>query len=95
MSGNTITILGAGNCTVTASQNGNGNYNSAIPVSRSFNVLGPQDIEADVLNRLKALRQSIVDKQEGHKLDEAISRLTAAVDSSLWMDQQHPAAKDG
>src|SRR5205807_7818951 len=36
--GNTITITGAGSCTVTASQAGDANYNAASDVSRSFTV---------------------------------------------------------
>ncbi|HVN53081.1 MAG TPA: kelch repeat-containing protein, partial [Anaerolineaceae bacterium] len=37
--GNMIHITAAGSCTVTASQNGSANYNSATPVSRTFNIL--------------------------------------------------------
>jgi hypothetical protein len=40
VSGNTVTITGVGSTTITASQDGNGNYNAASPVSRSFNVTG-------------------------------------------------------
>ncbi len=36
--GATITITGAGSCTVTANQAGNANYNAAAPVSRSFSI---------------------------------------------------------
>jgi hypothetical protein len=36
--GSTITITSGGSCTVTASQAGNGNYNAAPDVSRSFNI---------------------------------------------------------
>jgi hypothetical protein len=36
--GSTITITGAGSCTVTANQAGTGNYNAAPPVSRSFSI---------------------------------------------------------
>ena len=36
--GATITITGAGSCTVTANQAGDANYNSATPVSRTFSI---------------------------------------------------------
>lgn len=36
--GDTLTITGAGSCTVTASQEGNGNYNAAAPVPRTFTI---------------------------------------------------------
>lgn len=36
VSGNTVTITGAGNCTITASQAGNGNFAAAAPVPQSF-----------------------------------------------------------
>src|SRR5216117_2440666 len=36
--GSTITITGAGSCTVTAGQAGNGNYNDATSVSRAFSI---------------------------------------------------------
>ncbi|WP_212005128.1 MBG domain-containing protein [Chitinophaga sp. HK235] len=38
ISGNTLTITGAGTVTVTATQNGDANYNAASPVSRTFTV---------------------------------------------------------
>lgn len=38
ISGNTVTITGAGTVTIRASQSGNGNYNAASPVDRSFEV---------------------------------------------------------
>lgn len=36
--GTTVTITGAGSCTVTASQAGNSNYNAATDVPQSFNI---------------------------------------------------------
>ena len=36
--GNTISITGAGGCTVTASQGGNASYNPAVDVSQSFTI---------------------------------------------------------
>jgi hypothetical protein len=38
VAGTTVTIAGAGNCTVTASQPGNGNYQAAPSVAESFSV---------------------------------------------------------
>ncbi|HWS90011.1 MAG TPA: aryl-sulfate sulfotransferase [Pyrinomonadaceae bacterium] len=38
VSGSTVTILGAGSCTVRASQAGDANYNAAADVDRTFNV---------------------------------------------------------
>ncbi len=38
VTGNTVHITGAGNCTVEASQAGDSNYNAAPPVDRTFNI---------------------------------------------------------
>jgi hypothetical protein len=38
ISGSTVHITGAGSCTVTAAQTGNGNYNAATPVPRAFTI---------------------------------------------------------
>lgn len=38
VSGNTVTLRGAGTTTITASQSGNGNWNAATPVSRTLQV---------------------------------------------------------
>jgi gliding motility-associated-like protein len=38
ISGNTVTITGAGSITIAADQAGNGNYTAATPVTQSFNV---------------------------------------------------------
>ena len=38
VSGNTVTIIGAGTCSITASQSGNSSYAAAAPVTRSFTV---------------------------------------------------------
>jgi hypothetical protein len=38
VAGNTVTITGAGSCTLTASQGGNVNYNPATSVSQSFTI---------------------------------------------------------
>jgi CSLREA domain-containing protein len=38
VSGGTVTVLGAGTCSVMASQKGDDNYNAATPVSQSFQI---------------------------------------------------------
>jgi hypothetical protein len=38
IAGSTVTLTGAGSCTVTASQAGDGNYNAAAPVPQSFTI---------------------------------------------------------
>jgi len=38
ISGDTVTLGGAGSCSVTASQGGNANYNPAAPVTQSFTI---------------------------------------------------------
>jgi hypothetical protein len=40
VSGNTVTLVGPGTCTIVASQPGNGNYLPATPVNQSFHVIG-------------------------------------------------------
>jgi hypothetical protein len=40
VSGNTVTLLGPGTCSITASQPGNNNYLPAIPVVQAFHVAG-------------------------------------------------------
>jgi hypothetical protein len=40
IAGNTITLLKVGSCTVTAGQAGNGSYNAAPDVARTFAIQG-------------------------------------------------------
>ena len=50
VSGNTLTLLGAGTVTVEASQAGNGQFNAASPVDVSFNVArAPQSVDFGLL----------------------------------------------
>ena len=45
VSANTVTLVGPGSCSVTASQSGNANFAAAAPVTQGFNVtLAPQTI---------------------------------------------------
>ncbi len=46
LSGTTVTILGAGLCSITATQQGNGNYAAATPVVESFTVSAPSNASA-------------------------------------------------
>ncbi len=44
VSGSTVNLISAGNCTIVASQSGDDNYNAAVSVNQSFNiVLAPTD----------------------------------------------------
>ncbi|PSL42900.1 gliding motility-associated-like protein [Chitinophaga niastensis] len=53
ISGNTLTITGAGNLTVTATQPGDANYNAATPVSNSFLVApATLTVKADDLQKI-------------------------------------------
>jgi hypothetical protein len=38
VAGSTVTITGGGSCSITARQPGDGNYNAAAPVTRTFNI---------------------------------------------------------
>ncbi|UCH14834.1 MAG: T9SS type A sorting domain-containing protein, partial [Bacteroidales bacterium] len=46
ISGNTLTIVGAGSATITASQEGNENYNSALPVEQPLEVMAVSAIQS-------------------------------------------------
>jgi hypothetical protein len=56
---------------------------------------GVQFVKKDVLSHLIALRATITDKNDGHKLDEAIKHLTKSLDLELWVDGTHLQAKHG
>ena len=56
---------------------------------------GVQFVKKDVLSHLIALRATITDKSDGHKLDEAIKHLTKSLDLELWVDGTHLQAKHG
>jgi uncharacterized repeat protein (TIGR03803 family) len=70
ISGNAITIIGAGTTIITASQSGNGNYNAATPVTRTLAV-----------NKLEQLItfNALVDKNVG----DAAFNLSATASSGL------------
>jgi hypothetical protein len=59
ISGDTVRITGVGNCDITASQAGNGNYDAATPVTRSFNTIYNwsgfrQPVDNGIFNSAKA-----------------------------------------
>ncbi len=39
VAGTTVTLIGVGSCTITASQSGNANYTAAAPVARTFSIV--------------------------------------------------------
>ena len=55
----------------------------------------PLSVKQAVLRQLIALRASVVDRQEGIKLDLAITHLTKALDPTLWIDGSHPQPTGG
>jgi probable HAF family extracellular repeat protein len=50
VSGDLVTLTATGSCTITASQAGNGNYLSAVPVSQSFTVAPAPPAEGPLLS---------------------------------------------
>jgi len=44
VTGSSVTLVARGSCTITASQGGNGNFNAAPSVNRTFNVLGNSNV---------------------------------------------------
>jgi len=59
ISGNTITIIGAGSVTVTASQEGNENYHAAAQVQQSFTVLPALKLPDLAVQNITADKSSI------------------------------------
>ena len=55
----------------------------------------PLAVKQDVLNQLNALRATITDKHDRHKLDEVIDDLKRATDSNLWVNPAHLQPKGG
>jgi len=55
----------------------------------------PKAIKLNVLQELQALRSTVTNKEDGHKLDEAIKHLTKSLDPDLWVDETHLQAKHG
>jgi len=57
--------------------------------------LSPKTIKQNVLDDLIALRATVIDKQDGKKLDEAIKHLTKSLNPDLWVDETHLQPKHG
>jgi hypothetical protein len=72
LSGNTVTIVGAGTTTLTASQAGNTNYNAAPDVPQPLNVISVKQNQTITFNTLP-----------DRTLGDAVFTLTAAASSSL------------
>jgi hypothetical protein len=68
---------------------------NVTPTNCRYNVTvytAEQKVSADV----SALRATVTDKNSGKKLDEALAKLTKALDSTLWLpDGNHLQPKDG
>ncbi|MCJ7457028.1 right-handed parallel beta-helix repeat-containing protein [Candidatus Bathyarchaeota archaeon] len=58
-------------------------------------VVSANTLKQDVLGDLTALRETVSDKEDGKKLDEAIKHLTKSLDPELWVDATHLKAKHG
>jgi hypothetical protein len=58
-------------------------------------VRGSRTIALDVLAQLLELRAGVTDRQDGHKLDQAIERFIDANDPAHWMDDSHLQPKKG
>jgi len=50
-------------------------------------------MKQDVLIQLTALRATVRDKDDGHRVDEAIDRLAKSVDPNLWSNSTDPDEK--
>jgi len=55
----------------------------------------PQAVLQSVLDDLRTLRQTITDRQDGRKLDDAIRSLTRALEPNLWLDPTRLQPKGG
>ena len=57
--------------------------------------MGSKVLKQGVLDDLIALRATVTDKEDRHKLDEAINHLTKSLKPSWWIDSSHLRPKDG
>jgi sugar lactone lactonase YvrE len=80
VSGNTVSTLAAGNCTITASQYGNANYSAAPPVSQTFSVaLASQTITFPVIPSQSVGATVTVSAFSSSQLPVAIASTTPTV----------------
>jgi hypothetical protein len=57
--------------------------------------VGSKVLKQGVLDDLIALRATVTDKEDRHKLDEAINHLTKSLTPSWWIDSSHLKASEG
>ena len=62
---------------------------TSTSVAIAVNVVGPLQIERDVLARVKTLRNATNDRSDRRSLDDVIEDLTEAVQAKYWDDASH------
>ena len=72
-------LTGVGSCTITATQGGDGNYNAAPPVARSFTIAGPACSVPKVTGKTLAAAKGAITARHCRtgKVTHAYSRKTA------------------
>jgi hypothetical protein len=65
------------------------------PHSLEARFIGPQTIKQRVLQDLTTLSETVADKKDGKKLDEAIKHLTKSLDPELWISETRLNPKQG
>ena len=68
---------------------------TSTSVAIAVNVVGPLQIERDVLARIKALRNTTDDRSDRKSLDDVIEDLTEAVQAKYWDDASHLDPRKG
>jgi hypothetical protein len=68
---------------------------SSTPSAVTVSVIGPLNMEQNVLAQLVALRQTTTNSEDRKELDKAIESLTDAVNLSFWLNASHLDAKRG
>jgi hypothetical protein len=88
--------------TPTAAQSGAYAFNVSVTdgvastaVAIAVNVVGPLQIERDVLARIKTLRNATHDRSDRNSLDDVIEGLTEAVQAKYWDDASHLDSRKG
>lgn len=76
------------NCTATNDAGLTGSQPATYFVSGNL-------LKGEVLADLTALRATVTDKEDGKKLDEAITHLTNSLAPHLWLDGNHPQPGQG
>jgi len=68
---------------------------TSTSVAVAVNVVGPLQIEQDVLARVRILRNATHDRSDRKSLDDVIEDLTEAVQSKYWDDASHLDPRKG